>query len=245
MALPKTEMDNLLTDFCEKAQAYHACRMGGNKADAPSDELKELWGELDNLGRSIDCKAQVDYELALANRELSDGQKQESPNEMMKRLRSEDHHPTKVLRAKMLTAGKVAPDQRCSCHHIVEGHGKRIKNRITKKMVQSPVAIRARLKLHSVGIGINDAGNGVWLPSYMTDVPHWAMPKALPHANIHTLAYEKYVADRIYPLNSQEAVRTRLAVIAGELQQGELKLKGLLTDKAQKDLRTALKNAGA
>ena len=144
------------------------------------------------------------------------------------RLLSETHHPTTDLQRNMSVDGDIAPDENCSCHHIVQDKGKQIKNHVTGRYSQSLTVIEACTKSHELGIGVNDLSNGVWLPKGMTYVPHWAMKCALPHSCIHTIEYEEYVQDKLELARTEQAGRVTLKNIRTGLENG--KLKHILTD---------------
>lgn len=82
------------------------------------------------------------------------------------------------LRNALNAAGDMEPATPHSPHHIVAGN--------------SPKAAAARAQLDRFGIGVNDAGNGVWLPRSSSS-PN---PSGLSvHSKVHTNHYYAYVND--------------------------------------------------
>ncbi|BFM16727.1 hypothetical protein R50073_29100 [Maricurvus nonylphenolicus] len=238
MPLPKDPLNLKLDEYETLAREYHAAKTKKISSQSALKKhqklLKEKLDYLNSQRRSLKVMADVQYQLALyqqGNRP-TDNETEDQLDSRLDRLESEGHHPTKDLQRNMSAVGDVAPDKNCSCHHVVPGHGRMIKNKITGRYVQSPDAIDARTKLHELGIGINDPSNGVWLPSGMGYVPHWAMKSALPHSRIHTTAYEKHVLGKLEPAMSEQAGRQVLKGIRAGLTDGELC--HCLTDKSQK-----------
>lgn len=244
MPNPLDPLERSINSFIQQANEYHQFRIAGPEAGVSDDQfsgqLKSKWFALEQAQRKISCQAWIEYDIALGleDRNNNPDYKDKTDDEIEDMMLEEKHHPTTVLRENMLKAGKPAPDGRCSCHHIAEGQGK-VRNRLNGKVVQNFVVVNTRVILHSVGIGINDAGNGVWLPMYMKYVPHPAMPKALPHANIHTLAYEQHVFERLRDTPRTELeIRTELSVLAKELQTA--KERHFLTKKSNQAFAKAL-----
>lgn len=54
----------------------------------------------------------------------------------------------------------------------------------------------------------------------MKYMPHWRFPKALPHANIHTFAYEQMINNALNPARSAEAVKNTLLRVRAMLEHG-------------------------
>jgi len=228
MALPISRIESMIDEYSALARECH--QLSSTNFKTAKERLKNKitlahkQRTLASNRRSIACQASIKYNLAQYQQD-NRGNNSESAVEddaRFDRMEAEPHHPTYRLVRNMWAAGDIAPDNNCSAHHIVEGHGKRIKDKITGEYVQSPVAVEARLTLHEARIGINDPDNGVWLPKNMKFVPHWAMPKALPHSIIHTRLYEEFVLGRIRGRTDEAEVRTALDVIAAGLQDGEL-----------------------
>ena len=212
--------------FQQSAKDYHT-KLNSPLSDGETQKKRE-----DTLAASrraltlqqteVVAAASIAYQLAAYQAEnrghAKESEKEE--NDRLARMENELHHPTDKLQCYMLAAGKIAPDQNCSPHHIVQGVGKRIKNKLTGEYTQTTEAIQARLILHLAGIGINDPDNGVWLPASLDHVPHWFMPKALPHRNIHTYEYEEFVLRGLKGRTNENQVRAALSVIASQLTDG-------------------------
>lgn len=238
MPLPNSHLELTIKNFEKKAREYHCNKLKKANTKAEREKLNELLSsQLDHLNcqrRSIDAMVSVQYQLALyqQNNRGTDTETDDERENRLDCLDEEGHHPTEELMRNMHAVGDISPDKYCACHHIVQGKGRAIKNKITGKYIQSPNAIKARTKLHMMGIGINDPSNGVWLPKKMDYVPHWAMPRALPHANIHTLKYEEHVLGKIQFASNEQHCRAALLGIKDALQDGSLS--NTLTKKSEK-----------
>lgn len=128
-------------------------------------------------------------------------------------LSKEKHHPTKVLEKYMLLEGAVKPSSKHTAHHIVPGKGK-----------LKRVTARTRLHLHKNGIRINDPANGVYLVSIHKDTPHWSMPNSWGHKRYHTEDYERWISQKIRPLQNVDFIKTQLQIIGRILQDNEPKV---------------------
>lgn len=230
MPNPMTPLENTLKSFETAANEYHALR--AKNISNPDErkkldiELKTRLEELKKRYRQLSVEADV-AEQVERQRELAEYSKnnngvfdEEAKEAALERMRREAHHPTDTLAAHMAAQGDVAPDDNCSPHHIVMGVGKKEAHPITKKRVPTKNSLQARAKLHMLGLGINAPENGVWLPKSRTYVPHWAFPRALPHANIHTILYEAYVVRQIGHLEDQQSLKGALRNIASVLHDG-------------------------
>ena len=107
---------------------------------------------------------------------------------------------SKILRRNLIAAGKVAPDYAHAAHHIVAGGAKD--------------ADIARAILERFGIGINDAVNGVFLPTIK------GASDAAYHPGIHTKAYYEKVNELLRQAMTKEDVVNILNMIAAELEAG-------------------------
>ncbi|MFA0813287.1 AHH domain-containing protein [Microbulbifer epialgicus] len=237
MPEPLSVLDKQLEDFECLAREYHRKKTlkitDPKKLAKHQEELDSCLAHLESQRRDIDVQAQIQEELEIyrkGNRPINNECKQLRAARVAG-LESEEYHPTDDLQKNMLAAGLASPDQYCSCHHIVPGHGRMTKDKVTGEQSRSRNAIAARTKLHQMGIGINDADNGVWLPKGMTYVPHWAMEKALPHSRIHTKRYEAHIASQLKNTSNEQQARDALDRVRIGLQQGSLK--HLLTDESQ------------
>lgn len=100
----------------------------------------------------------------------------------------------------MTAAGKEEPDYRNAAHHIVAGGAKD--------------ADPARKRLESLGIGINNEANGVFLPTQR------GASEAAYHPSLHTKAYYKEVNDRLKDVEDRDEAMEVLRKIEKELLAG-------------------------
>ena len=145
-------LERAISEFERKAEDFHSSNGDLDK--------KELEGKRDHLNlqrMTTEACAQVQSQL--------DIYREEARNKKLSN-KNENHHPTDTLAKFMSAEGYPKPDKNCECHHIIQGKGR-----------SQVFATQARLRLHMCGVGINDPDNGVWLPSNIKDVPHWAMKK--------------------------------------------------------------------
>jgi len=108
---------------------------------------------------------------------------------------------SRVLGANLVADGVNRPAN-TAAHHIVAGN--------------SPAAREAREVLAQEGIDINEAANGVFLPTNTAN----AAPPAATHSTLHTNAYYGKVNELITSAESG-TVREVLADIATQLQEGK------------------------
>ncbi|MEC7547558.1 MAG: AHH domain-containing protein [Pseudomonadota bacterium] len=233
MPLPLTPLEHNIQEFEKAAREYHKLRLSKpvsvEEKKKIDEELKLRLADLDRRMRNLETNSSIQERICL-QQELCDYQSSRAvpqdakvtTSEQLELMKSDPHHPTTNLRKNMEAAGIMTPDDNCHCHHIVVGGGKRVKDPANPggPKIQTKNAIMARARLHRYGIGINDPVNGVYLPKSMKYVPHWRFPKALPHANIHTFAYEQMVNDALTPARSADAVRNTLLRIRAILEQG-------------------------
>lgn len=140
-------------------------------------------------------------------------------------LLTEKHDRAKDRLGRKLTAnGEIQPSPKHAAHHIIPGKGRYLLE----------LVIRARMNLHSHGIGINDPDNGVWLVHNKTnadlwkteasssDKPrHWATPEAPVHLTIHGKNYERWIGTTFRARNLPEDVfRERLSTIKLRMSDG-------------------------
>jgi hypothetical protein len=107
-----------------------------------------------------------------------------------------------VLGDNLVLVGKTRPAN-SHAHHITAGGA------------SNPDAINSRLILQREGIDINEAVNGVFLPSSSK----YAIDSAVPHANVHTKVYYEEIFNRLNSAASGK-VREELQKIANELLDG-------------------------
>ena len=107
-----------------------------------------------------------------------------------------------TLGENLIAFGKARPAN-SHAHHITAGGASNLD------------AQRARQILQNEGIDINEAANGVFLPSSSK----YAIDNAVPHANVHTNVYYREVYDRL-KVAQPGKVRDELQKIADELLNG-------------------------
>jgi len=105
-----------------------------------------------------------------------------------------------ILRQNMIKAGIEEPEYANAAHHIVAG--------------TSQKANEARAILQKYGIDINDATNGVFLPT-VKDVPN-----STYHPSLHTNAYYDKVNDMLRGATSKDDVLDILSDISEQLLNG-------------------------
>ncbi len=105
-----------------------------------------------------------------------------------------------ALRKNLIEAGVNVPDYANAAHHIVAGTSKK--------------ASEARVILQKFGIGINDASNGVFLPTVKN------VANSAYHPSLHTNAYYNKVNDMLRGATSRNDVLDILDDIAGQLTNG-------------------------
>ncbi|EHK4162601.1 AHH domain-containing protein [Salmonella enterica] len=107
----------------------------------------------------------------------------------------------------MVAAGKVEPNFKNSAHHIVMSNS------------TDPRMVALQNKMKTLGIDINTAENGIFLPSNSKV----QLPKGstLPnHASIHTNSYKQKVFDRLNSINNSKDFLSELNKINSEIAGG-------------------------
>jgi hypothetical protein len=234
MPLPLTPLEHNIEEFEKAALEYHRLKTSRpvniDERKKLDDELKQRLADLKQRKQrlktqaSVNERVQVDLAEANYRKERAIAQNSLSPSpQQLDMMDREPHHPAARLRKNMEAQGDLAPDDNCACHHIVQGKGKTRKDKSNPSgpRIQTQNAILARAQLHLHGIGINDASNGVYLPKRMKHVPHWRFPKALPHANIHTLAYEQLVYNTLEFRSDTQSIKDGLSILRVMLEQGQ------------------------
>ena len=107
---------------------------------------------------------------------------------------------SKVLRQNLIDAGVEVPDYPNAAHHIVAGN--------------SAKAEEARAILQKFGIDINDAVNGVFLPTVKDTVD------SAYHPSLHTDQYYRKVTEMLSQAQSKDDVIDILSDIAEQLKNG-------------------------
>ena len=129
----------------------------------------------------------------------------EDPNVWIDILGLSCSYDAKKLRKNMLASGEIEPDYKNAAHHIVKSN--------------DPKTQGLREHFENYGININDADNGVFLPSSLK-VKTENNLTAISHSKIHTNDYVKKVNDRLINLHSESEIRTELRNIKTEILHG-------------------------
>lgn len=151
---------------------------------------------------------QLQLELYQEKNRASQGEAAKQTKSRNSQMKNEKHHPTTLLANYMRADGRPKPSPKHTAHHIVPGKGR------TKS------TFRARIRLHSLGIGINDPDNGAWMVRYKENKGHWSMPEAKAHLEIHTNNYESWVERHIKLVSTEGSARTKLEYLRLILQSG-------------------------
>ncbi len=107
---------------------------------------------------------------------------------------------SKALRENLIKAGVNVPDYANAAHHIVAGTSRK--------------ANEARAILQKYGIGINDAANGVFLPTAK------GVAESAYHPSLHTNMYYDVVNEMLKSAKSKDDVIDILDYIADQLSKG-------------------------
>ena len=125
-------------------------------------------------------------------------------------LAGEDHHPTVGLEQNMRADGRPKPSGDYTAHHIVPGKGRTKGN------------YRTRLRMHALGVAINDGNNGAWMLQKTAYKPHWFAGNAAAHKRHHTDAYEDWLSSSIRLTKTESALRGFLRNTGCRMESGEL-----------------------
>jgi hypothetical protein len=116
----------------------------------------------------------------------------------------------KKLRQNMVAAGMEEPDFANSAHHIVMSN-------TSKKTNPKMFALREKMK--NLGIDINDADNGIFLPK-SSAVKSNAGSSLPAHSRIHTNTYKNKVYDTLINANTADEFRAGLQSIRTQIRGG-------------------------
>ncbi|PIT14815.1 hypothetical protein BGI32_06890 [Snodgrassella alvi] len=114
------------------------------------------------------------------------------------------------LRKNMKAEGYSEPKYKNSAHHIVMSNTK-------DELMQI-----LREKMELLGIDINSAVNGVYLPT-SSKVKANAKTEAAPHSKVHTQKYKENVYNRLKDIDNAADFKKELKKIANELSNGTFK----------------------
>lgn len=107
---------------------------------------------------------------------------------------------SKTLGENLIRAGKIRPNYPSAAHHIVAGSSRK--------------AVEARAILYKFNVDINDAVNGVFLPTVKN------ISNAAYHPSLHTDAYYRKVTELLIQAKSKDDVIDILTDIAEQLEKG-------------------------
>lgn len=121
-------------------------------------------------------------------------------------------------------AERKANHRRTLARNIVHATGQARVAKVSAHHIVASVDSRAedsRTVLFGCGIGINDADNGVFLPTYKSSVVP-SMPDASPHGPIHTARYHGavYARLRLAKASDTPEVRKRLKKMKADMVAG-------------------------
>ena len=118
----------------------------------------------------------------------------------------------KKLRSNMIADGIVEPTYANSAHHIVMSNS-------TDNLMTALRSQMAKLK-----IDINDAANGVFLPT-STAVKDAAKTVAQQHSRTHTNLYKENVSNMLKDISDPKVFKETLRDIGKQLQAGTFEVK--------------------
>jgi hypothetical protein len=189
-----------------KARAFQSnSKYSEERFDA---DMKHLEAEEAHLLVLADVFAQQE-----AMRSSARGSINETAAETRKRandLESKDHHPTVQLEQNMRADGRPKPSRDYTAHHIVPGKGRTKVNYLT------------RIRMHTLGVAINDGNNGAWMIQKTDYKPHWFAGEAASHKRHHTEAYEVWLSTNIRSTKTENALRAFLRNTGSRMENGEL-----------------------
>lgn len=213
-----TPLEMAIHDFEQKCDHHHSqtcSKPPSNETPKKRDQRLKEWNEarafLDNERLKINTLASVEAGLAKYRAELGIL----TSSERLEKMRSEKHHPTKVLAKHMTAEGEPKPSMQHAAHHIIPGKGRWLQDRITD----------IRLNLHLSGVRINDPVNGVWLPDAKKDKGHWATPEAPVHKSIHGTNYQTWLTARLSRIPAGPIFKAKLNTIKVNISNGTYPVK--------------------
>jgi len=142
------------------------------------------------------------------NKALVNTQQPASVDQMLANAEDLAYNHRRTL-ARNVSKVEQAPRPVASCaHHIVA--------------LADKEARRSRQRLFGWGIGINDAGNGVFLPRDGVGLPNY--PNAAHHRPYHRVRYHLQVWMRLQRANDEPGGRTQLRGMKADLLAGKMAL---------------------
>jgi uncharacterized protein RhaS with RHS repeats len=113
----------------------------------------------------------------------------------------------KILRSNMIAAGKIIPNFKNAAHHIIMSNSNDIRMKWLKR------------KMNRLGIDINDADNGVFLPASIM-VKNSSKSISPAHPTLHTEKYKQSVFNRLKGTTNKSDFEKELIKINKEIKNG-------------------------
>ncbi|WP_168797390.1 AHH domain-containing protein [Lampropedia aestuarii] len=108
----------------------------------------------------------------------------------------------------MTKCGEGRPSDRHRAHHIVMSNSK------------DPKMVALRDKMNILGLDINDASNGVWLPEIGADRLPAEISTAHKGEGVHGIDYKTKVYDKLINSKNQEEFLEGLEDLKGQMKNG-------------------------
>ena len=114
------------------------------------------------------------------------------------------------LAANLTACGTARPSSRHRAHHIVMSNS------------NDPQMVALRNKMSALGVDINDATNGIWLPETVGDKMPGEIRTAHKGEGVHGKDYKKQVYDKLINAKDKDDFLRDLAEIKGDLEGGKV-----------------------
>jgi hypothetical protein len=189
-----------------KARAFH------NKGEYSTERFNVDMAHLEAEEAHLHVLADV-FSQQEAMRSSARGPVNETAVETLDRaenLESIDHHPTDELEQNMRADGRPKPSADYTAHHIVPGKGR------------TQINYSTRIRMHTLGVAINDGNNGAWMIQKSIYKPHWFAGEAASHKRHHTVAYERWLSLNIRSVKTENKLRVFLKSTGSRMENGEL-----------------------
>ena len=170
------------------------------KTKDKTGEAEDRVGEVIGDAGTADQVLSGEEEVAGTSDGGCSGDSGEEPDKKNNNFNPDEKPSSKTLRKNMENKGVEEPKYKNAAHHIVAGAAK--------------LANDARNVLKSFGISINDAVNGVFLPTVK------GVSDAMYHTNLHTNNYYNEVNELLQRATTREDVIETLRQIAEQLLNG-------------------------
>lgn len=204
-----------LAEFRTKANQYYSQSVSEGETSEQKDarlwqkksdfaHLKREAAHINTLG--FICARMECYQK---NNRAQPGETAQEARTRQKRLKGEAHHPSLGLERNMRAQGRPQSSTRHAAHHVVPGRG------------WTENANKARVHMHLLGIGINDADNGAWMERKKPfKAHHWLESHASAHRESHTKSYELWLWNKVQQSTTEAEMRINLQTISGMLEAG-------------------------